>query len=295
MPKDLRIWNALPVSLDHCDLGEGARWSTLTSELISVDLTAGVCRFSNFSGGVLSTTREIKVESFFALVEPLPDGGYVACYQQTVEWWDSSLKKNAVSEIPLGPNERLNDGGINPEGHLIVGSMGLNGEAGLGKLWLVENGAEPRMLRSGDGIPNGIAWDVIRSRAYWVDSAVGLIYVFEITGKGIDWMNPLESWPVGDASSSPDGLTLDSSGNVWVAMWGGSRVDSYSPKGELIGRVIVSASQTTSCAFGGENGQNLFITTASFQLTDDQLAREPEAGRIFVATIGDTAQEDKDE
>jgi sugar lactone lactonase YvrE len=287
VPKDTRVWNALPASLDHCDLGEGARWSAHTSELVNVDLTAGVCRFSNFTDGQLRTTREIVVDGYFALVEPLPDGGYVACYERTVEWWDSSFTKNIVSDIPLGPNERLNDGGISPDGHLIVGSMGLNGEAGLGKLWLVEKGAEPRILRSGDGIPNGIAWDVSRSRAYWVDSSAGLIYVFEIKGTGIDWMNPLESWPVGDASCSPDGLTLDSSGNVWVAMWGGSRVDAYSPDGELFGRVVVPASLTTSCVFGGEDMRSLFVTTALFKLTEDQLAMEPEAGRIFVASIGE--------
>lgn len=286
MRENVEVWDAHPVSSDPCDLGEGARWSADTSELINVDLTAGICRFSSFGGGRLVTTREIRVDGFFALVEPLPEGGYVACRERTVEWWDGNFAKIDESQIPLGRNERLNDGSISPDGHLVVGSMGKDGEAGLGKLWLVEMGREPLMLRSGDGIPNGIAWDVSRKRVYWVDSKLGVIYVFQYFLDGVDWSKPIETWEIADQISTPDGLSLDASGNIWVAMWGGSRVDGYSPGGKLIGQVKVPASQTTSCAFGGEGLRNLFITSATFELSADQLASEPDAGRIFVATMG---------
>lgn len=287
MREYVQVWDAYPVSSDPCDLGEGARWKGDCSELINVDLTAGICRFSSFGDGRLTTTREIRVDGFFALVEPLSEGGYVACRERTVEWWDSSFAIINESEIPLGPNERLNDGTINPDGQLLVGSMGMNGEAGLGKLWLVEMGREPVMLRSGDGIPNGIAWDTSRNRVYWVDSAPGVVYVFKSLPEGVDWSTPIETWEISDQTSTPDGLSLDSSGNIWVAMWGGSRVDGYSPSGRLIGQVKVPASQITSCVFGGDSLQNLFITSATYELSADQLAREPEAGRIFVATIGE--------
>jgi sugar lactone lactonase YvrE len=289
--ENVQVWDAHPVSSDQSDLGEGARWCAERSELISVDLTAGVCRFSRYRDGLLTTTQEIQVDGFLALVEPLSNGGYVACRERTVEWWDSSLEKIMESEIPLGPNERLNDGSMNPDGQLVVGSMGMNGEAGLGKLWLVELGREPLLLRSGDGIPNGIAWDVSRNRVYWVDSGPGVVYVFNYLSHGVDWSAPIETWEISDQTSTPDGLSLDSSGNIWIAMWGGSRVDGYSPDGKLIGRVKVPASQTTSCAFGGEGLRNLFITSAAFALSADQLAQEPEAGLIFVATMGEPPQE----
>lgn len=292
MRDDVKVWDAQSVSLEMCDLGEGARWSREHSELIHVDLTAGICRFSSFGNGRLNTTREMRVEGFFAFVEPLSLGGYVACRERTVEWWNSSFEKISESQIPLGPNERLNDGGVSPEGHLIVGSIGVNGEAGLGKLWRVEVDREPLLLRSGVGIPNGIAWDADRKRVYWVDSALGVVHVFHHGEEGVDWTTPIESWRISDHASTPDGLCVDASGNIWVAKWGGSRVDGYSPDGKLIGRIEVPVSQVTSCVFGGEGSRNLFITTAAYGLSPERLAEEPEAGLIFVANVNQVTQQE---
>lgn len=285
-PENTQTWHAEAVSHDTCELGEGPRWSAPRSELVSVDIMAGRVRFAAYRDGVLTTTQESEVSGFLALVEPLSDGTFVACRQRSVEWWDANLATMSETEMPLGPGERLNDGGIDPEGRLVVGSMSLNGDAGKGKLWRIEKGREPELLREGDGIPNGIAWDLRRARAYWVDSLPGVLYVFDISIAGIDWGAPIETWNLGDEFSTPDGVTLDEMGNIWVAFWGGARVDAYSPDGILIGRVSVPASHTTSCVFGGVNRDHLFITTATFGLDAESLSDEPHAGHIFVATIG---------
>ena len=284
--ENIQSWDAKAVSQASCELGEGPRWSAVRSELVSVDIIAGRVRFSAFTDGVLTTTQESAVPGFLALVEPLNDGTFVACRQRTVEWWDATLATMSETEIPLGPGERLNDGGIDPEGRLVVGSMGLNGDEGQGKLWRVEKGRDPELLRDGDGIPNGIAWDIQRARAYWVDSLPGVLRVFEMSNDGIDWRAPIETWKLGDESSTPDGLTLDAMGNIWVAFWGGARVDAYSPDGILIGRVSVPASNTTSCVFGGVDRDHLFITTATFGLSAESLSDQPQAGHLFVAHIG---------
>lgn len=252
---------------------------------------AGKVNFAAYRDGVLSTTQESEVSGFLALVEPLNDGTFIACRQRSIEWWDTSLATVAETEIPLGPGERLNDGGIDPEGRLVVGSMGLNGDEGHGKLWRVEKGRQPELLREGDGIPNGIAWDIRRARAYWVDSLPGILHVFDISIDGVDWSAPTETRKLGDEHSTPDGLTLDGRGNIWVAFWGGARVDAYSPDGVLIGRVSVPASHTTSCVFGGVNRDCLFITTATFGLNPESLQAQPHAGHIFVARIGSPSQE----
>jgi sugar lactone lactonase YvrE len=85
----------------------------------------------------------------------------------------------------------------------------------------------------------------------------------------------------------PDGMTIDSDGNLWVALFSGSGVVCCDPRtGKFLERIDAPASQTTSCAFGGPELRDLFITSASVGLDDAARAREPHAGGIFVARPG---------
>ena len=63
-------------------------------------------------------------------------------------------------------------------------------------------------------------------------------------------------------AGGPDGLAIDSTGHVWVALWGGGRVICLSPAGELVAEVKVPAPHTSSIAFGGSDLRDLYITTA---------------------------------
>ena len=49
----------------------------------------------------------------------------------------------------------------------------------------------------------------------------------------------------------PDGMTVDSAGSLWVAIWGGSKVHRYAPSGEFERAIHMPVSQVTSVAFGG--------------------------------------------
>ena len=77
---------------------------------------------------------------------------------------------------------------------------------------------------------------------------------------------------------SPDGLTVDASGDLWVAIYGGGRVQRYAADGELLEELLVPAEQTTCCAFGGPGLNLLYVTTATENWTDEQRLAEP-AGR----------------
>ena len=87
---------------------------------------------------------------------------------------------------------------------------------------------------------------------------------------------------VGGTHAFPADLYAE--GMLWVAQWGGWQVGRYDPRsGKKLDRVDVPAAQVSSCAFGGETLDDLFITTARENLTADQLARQPLAGSLFVA------------
>src|SRR5580698_3625852 len=90
--------------------------------------------------------------------------------------------------------------------------------------------------------------------------------------------------PFADLSAAegvPDGLTVDADGCVWVAMWGGSALRRFTPEGEPDAVLPVPVSQPTSCAFGGPELADLYITSARDGLTEDQLATQPLAGRLL--------------
>lgn len=79
---------------------------------------------------------------------------------------------------------------------------------------------------------------------------------------------------------TPDGMTIDSNDNLWVAMWGGSKVVNIDTKNCcIIQEIALPCSCVTSCCFGGDELQDLYITTASIGV---DMANEPQAGSMWV-------------
>jgi sugar lactone lactonase YvrE len=84
----------------------------------------------------------------------------------------------------------------------------------------------------------------------------------------------------------PDGMTVDVDGCLWVAFWDGWCVRRYDPEGDLMQTVELPVSRVTSCTFGGENFDQLFITSASTGLSDAERVAQPLAGSVFRADVG---------
>ena len=78
-------------------------------------------------------------------------------------------------------------------------------------------------------------------------------------------------------------MTLDAEGCAWVALWGGWCVVRFAPDGTPLSRIDVPAASTSSCAFGGPDLDQLFITTAQWP---DPATAAPGAGRLYVARPG---------
>ncbi len=90
---------------------------------------------------------------------------------------------------------------------------------------------------------------------------------------------------IADDAGYPDGMTVDSEGCLWVAHWGGWRVTRYAPDGGIMSILRLSVAQVTSCAFGGENMNILYITSASVGLDSPARAAQPLAGGLFAVKV----------
>jgi sugar lactone lactonase YvrE len=74
---------------------------------------------------------------------------------------------------------------------------------------------------------------------------------------------------------------VDSEGFVWAAHWGGWRVTRYDPNGKLEREIQVPVELVTCIGFGGESLDELYITTAWYNLSDSQRKAQPLAGDLF--------------
>lgn len=187
----------------------------------------------------------------------------------------------AIDVIPARVHSRLNDGGTDPAGRFLVGSLSLDGVRGHEKLWRLESSGELRVIDDDLSISNGLAWSPDGGTFYSVDSIPGRVWQRDYDP---DSGNPGARRPfVAVEGGEPDGLTVDSEGNVWVAVWGAGQVRGYSPAGTLVAVVMTGAPLTTSCAFVGPGLRTLLITSASKRLAG--MPTSPLAGRLFTAEL----------
>jgi len=85
----------------------------------------------------------------------------------------------------------------------------------------------------------------------------------------------------------PDGMAIDENDQLWVGLWNGNAVAHFDPlTGKLISKIEVPAHNVTACAFGGENLDTLYITTARIDMTAEELIKYPDAGSVFMAVPG---------
>jgi sugar lactone lactonase YvrE len=121
---------------------------------------------------------------------------------------------------------------------------------------------------------------------YYIDSTTQRIASYEYDlGKGELGKETVFA-EIDPSDGLPDGLTVDADGCVWVCLFSGSCVRRYRPDGALDREVHLPLTNPTCPGFGGDDLRTLYITTARHRLTEEQLAREPEAGALLQLDAG---------
>jgi sugar lactone lactonase YvrE len=165
-----------------------------------------------------------------------------------------------------GRRLRLNDGACDPESNFWTGTMALDLSPGEGCLYRVDPSGSVLPVLSGIGISNGLGWSPDGSRMYYIDSLAGGVDVLDLDLRSgrvvrtrlVEIANDARS-PVG--MTVADGMAVDAEGHLWVAVFGAGQVRRYAPDGELRMVIDVPHPAPTSCAFGGEDLRDLYITT----------------------------------
>ncbi|MCL1037227.1 SMP-30/gluconolactonase/LRE family protein [Shewanella submarina] len=190
----------------------------------------------------------------------------------------------ACPETAQGPT-RLNDGRVDGAGRFWCGSM-VEGNAGVGEqgsLYSLDRG-ECRSHCGGFEIFNGLAWSRDKAWLYCADSAKHLIYRHPWEPE-YGSLGPAEIFARTPDTVFPDGSAVDVGGGLWNAQWNGSRVVRYTPEGQIDFVLHLPVSQPSCVSFGGPDMNLLFVTTASTDLSAEQISRQPEAGNLLVYQI----------
>lgn len=187
---------------------------------------------------------------------------------------------------PDRPDNRFNDGKADPAGRLYAGTLELPCTRPRGALYRLDHDLTLTRIRGPVTISNGLAWDTRRAAMYYIDTPTQSITRYDWDHASGAVANPSDLIRFDPALGNPDGMTIDTEGRLYVAMWDGGSVlciDPDSPR--ILRRIAVDAPRVTSCTFGGPNLDTLYITTARVGLSPAQLDAYPRSGDIFVARI----------
>jgi sugar lactone lactonase YvrE len=260
-------------------LGEGPLWHPLEERLYWLDIEAGTLFRLSPQNQHLEQFSLGKRAGCFALRN---SGGLVIATENGLAFWEEhhGLSRNFIDLYPSGAPNMMNDGRVDGTGRFWVGSKGPQGSASLFRL--VPDRKVTQILDSVT-ISNGIDWSPGNQFCYYVDSGASARYRYRYDlDKGKLYAPRLFYQPEGlPATATPDGLSVDVTGNIWVAIWDGSRVLQLSPQGEILQEVRLPVSRPTSITFGGADLRDLYITSASTELSPEERTAQPLAGDLF--------------
>jgi sugar lactone lactonase YvrE len=265
----------------QCILGEGPMWHTKRKTCFWVDIEKQILFEFDPAAAKLNTWKiphrlSLIIEEENSLLLGVQGGlGRFSLVTEELKWLLDIDKEKS--------NHRCNDGAVDSEGRVWVGTMERKFKKGAGKLYCIHPGFSVESMISNVTISNGMTWSLDNSRFYYIDTPEQSIasFLFDpISARIVFEKTAVQIPPV---MGSPDGMAIDEEGMLWVAHWGGFGIYRWDPQnGKLLDKIDVPVPQVSSCAFFGEELDHLLITTASENLSKQDLKKYPHSGDTFM-------------
>ena len=265
----------------RADLGEGPAWEAHSGCLYWVDIHAGHLHIFNPQDG---TDRRVDVGRYIGCAAPRRSGGVVLGLRSGFATLDLSTEEltRLVNPEPNKPGNRFNDGKCDPAGRFLAGSMDDAEVDASGSLYSLAPDGSVKMLLTGMRISNGLAWSPDQHTFYHIDTPTYIVMAYDYDLATGEIANPRPAISVPPGLGAPDGMTSDAEGMLWVAMWAGAKLTRWNPAtGSLVAEIPIPAHNVSSCAFGGPDLTDLYVTSARKGMSAEQLARYPLSGSLF--------------
>jgi sugar lactone lactonase YvrE len=261
-------------------LGEGPAWDSKTQTLYWVDIiekhvyagTRILAQLDEFVGCLAPRKNgHLLLGTRFSFADLNPDSPTGAGPVQ--------LAFLAILDEP--PTNRLNDGKCDPAGRFLAGTMDMNEKDPNGALYSFDGKQVTRLL-DGITVSNGLAWSPDHKTFYYIDTPTREVKAFDYDLATGQIANPRVAVRVPESLGWPDGMTSDTDGNLWIAIWGGAQVTKWNPNtGKLLEQIPVPALHTSSCVFGGRDMNELHVTSARVGMSEADLKKYPLSGALF--------------
>jgi len=273
----MEIYQADLLINERHTLGEGPVWDSAHSTLYYVDILGNTLHSLNLSTGNRSALTLAQNIGCFALrrrgglIMGLADGIYL-----------NGQDGRDMEKLPgtdFSPLVRANDGKCDPAGRFWCGTSDQKDGVLKGELYCLPGDGRCIRMLDGLGCANGLAFK--GDQVYFIDSPRRRVEQYTLDEESMSLRDMRIAVIIDPAYGVPDGMTMDEEGMLWVAHWGGGFVGRYNPSnGQMLARIVVPASQSSSCCFGGDDMQTLFITSAAIGRDG-----EPDAGKIFAVHL----------
>jgi sugar lactone lactonase YvrE len=261
------------------ELGEAPIWDIDRRALIWVDIERGLIhRYDPASERheVFEAGRSVGAAS------PTITGGLALAVDEGFGLLDPDTGRlEMIASIDGSPGTMMNDGKCDPAGRFWAGTKDPDGRRPIGALYRLDADHEVTRVLTGVTISNGLTWSADRATFFYVDSPTHGIDAFDFDLESGSVSNRRRHVECPKEWGLPDGMTIDEEGFLWVAFWEGSAVRRFAPDGRPASTVDFPVSLVTSCAFGGDDLADLYVTTARTGLSEAQLRSEPNAGGLF--------------
>lgn len=269
-------------------LGEGPVWCPSERALYWVDIRKpALHRFEPGTGATRSWPMPEEIGSF-ALRR---GGGALVALRSGFAFLDletGSLTRvgDPESDKPLN---RMNDGKCDRRGRFWVGTMSTlpaSAREPTGALYRLDPDLRWHRMLDGITVPNSLAWSPDDRTMYFADTPSRRIWAFDFDPDAGTIARRRLFATLPEGVGFPDGSTVDAEGFLWNAHFDGWRLTRYAPDGRADRVIELPVQRPTSCAFGGERLDTLYVTSASARLTEADLAKGPLAGGLFAVSVG---------
>ena len=271
-----------PVVEHSCLLGEGPVWDARNNCICWLDILNGaIHQFST----ITNQHKLTEVGQMIGCIALTTDGNFIAGLKEGIAWIERSSGKINILGQPeqqLSGN-RFNDGKCDPAGRFWAGTMALSEEPIAGNLYMGDHDRTIWKKKSAVSISNGLAWSLNEKIMYYIDTPSYAVAAFDFDVNTGEINNETIVIVIEERDGAPDGMTIDNEGMLWIAHWGGWQVSRWNPhSGKKLIHIPLPVAKVTSCTFGGQHMNDLYITTASVDLSAVDLQQQPLAGSLFV-------------
>ena len=265
-------------------LGEVPVWDVAEQALYWVDIEGRLLQRLEPASGRLDRWEMPERIACFALRE---QGGLIVAFASGIAFYD--LDSGAIEWIarpdPV-PTNRFNEGKCDRQGRFWAGTMDDRLKEHSAALFRIDPDLTVTRVLDGIGISNTMVWSLDDKSFFFADTLDGRIDRFDFDAAAGTLSNRRTIVDLAGTGIGPDGSTIDTEGYLWNAQWDGWRVARYAPDGRLDRVVPLPVQKPTSCMFGGPDLRTLYVTSAVWDLTPEQLRDQPQAGGLFALDVG---------